>query len=475
MLKEARPKMVKLLGILPYIYLTEPVQLGEITFLGVPDWQGGGHVHLAESDQQSISELSACFPTQRGLGTDKGAMKAFTYFLVENNSKQHEEIFRKAQNAIALFRYSLLRPDTQALSDIESTYLYVFSLPPECSGDQPIYRGWANLNQEIWVTPQYERIYPPGWHVDMRFVHCSWFEDINQINDCIFHGAPDNKQSRVLLAIEWYNQSFQKYSIRNIAARLVDVATAFETLFQLPISDKKKEFTKRICRSLCLEGNSLMEQWAMDFYGHVRSETLHSGKPLFFSFKHPDAQLGHLSFLWSAQRIFRECLSSETGLPRHIPNDRLLEELTPNEVHITTLRKAGSFGKILEGGLLGEIEKLRQIYPAGKRKDIIWLGKELLRAYKAKFLANEEQSLPTLDLILSAEDSDKKLGLLYYQFAQEFRPLAHKYVTIFSGEINESESKKPTPITPENFEQFQLESVINHFAEFAGWALLMPA
>lgn len=305
-------------------------------------------------------------------------------------------------------------------------------------------------------------------------MHTSNLEDLEQIRHRFYiHNLPDETEADILLAMEWYNQSFQNYSIRDIAGRLVDVATAFETLFRLPQWDKKKEFKKRIRRCLGLECQPLIEQWATDFYGHVRSETLHSGKPLSLLFKHPDAQLGHLSFLWSAQRIFRECVAAETGLPRHIPNNILLDELTPNEVHLRQLRKAGSFENIKKDGLLPEIYKLRQIYPVGKREDIIWLGKELLRAYKEQFMPNEEQLLPTLDLILDAEDSGIELGLKYVKFAEEFKPIISRHIITAHSEEELSKLKKA--IKPAGGKQWQLESAIDHFAKFAWWALLLPA
>jgi len=68
-----------------------------------------------------------------------------------------------------------------------------------------------------------------------------------------------------------------------------------------------------------------------------------------------------------------------------------------NEVHLSKLKEAGSFQKILEDNLLGEVEKLRQIYPVGRREDIIWLGKEFLRGYKEQYKP-DEQSLPAMIL-----------------------------------------------------------------------------
>lgn len=468
--------MVKLVGILPYIYFfDEPVQLGPVSFIGVPDWQGRNYAPSARADRESLQELSACFPTSRGLSTDKGAIKVITYFLLVSAKNNEKETLNVAQKAITLLRYALLRPDNQALDNIESTYLYVFALPPSGSGDYRVYQCWPNLNQEIWISPKHERFPPPGWDVDSQLVHTSQLEDMQQIRECFYtQRIPDQTEAEVLLAMEWYLQSFQKYTIRNISGRLVDIATAFETLFQLPRFNKKKEFQKRIKQYLGLKNEPLVDEWASNFYGDVRSQTVHTGKPVYLSFRHPDAQLGHLGFLWSAQRIFRECVAAKTGLPRHIPNDRLMDELTPNEVHLSRLRKAGSFEKIQKGGLLREVEKLRPIYPAGNREDIIWLGKELLRSYKEQFLVSEEQSLPTLDLILGANANDRDLGLKYYQFSQEFRSVYFRYVSISRGEVSEEELRTLKPITRDNLEQIQLESAIYHFATYAGWALLMP-
>jgi len=465
--------MDKLLGILPYIYFFgEAVQLGEVTFIGIPASQGKNLVPTEASDRKYLQELSSCFPTSRGLSTDKGAVKAITYFLLNNTKNNDEGTLKAAQKAITLLRYALLRPDNQALDNIESTYLYTFALPPVGSDNYHTYRGWVNFNQEIWVSPKHQTFPPPGWDVDLQLVHTSQLEDLEQIRERFYiHSMPEQTEAQVLLALEWYNQSFQKYSIRNIAGHLVDIAIAFETLLQLPQHGKTAAFKRQIKEYLGLQNEPLIDDWAGSFYKNVRSATVHSGKPEALLFTHPEAERPHLSFLWSARRIFRECVSVKAGLSRNIPNHRLIDELTSNEVHLNKLRKAGSFENIRKWGLLPEIYKLRQIYPAGNRDDIIWLGKELLTAYKEKFMT-EEQSLPTLDLILDAEDSDKELGLKYVKFAEEFRPIYFSYIVIAHSEEELKKLKKP--IKRAGGEQWQLESAIYHFATFAWWALLLP-
>lgn len=452
--------MDKLLGITPYIYFfDEPVQLGEITFIGVPDWQGRNHAPAASADREFLQELSTCFPATRGLASDKGVIRAITYFLLVGDGKRNEEILKEARKAITLLRYALLRPDTQALSNIESSVLYAFELPPTGNADLRIYHGWVDFNQEVWVSPKNQKFPPPGWDVDFQLIHTSNLEDLEQIRDRFYsHSLPEQSEAEILLAMEWYNQSFQKYSIRNISGYLVDVATAFETLFKLPRHNKTREFIKCVKQHLSLQDEPLIEKWSEQFYSGVRSETLHTGKPKSLLFRHPDAELPHLGFLWFAQLIFRECVAALAGLPRHVANDRLIGYLIPNEVHLSVLRRAGSWENIRKGSLLEEVSKLRQVPPPGKREDIIWLGKGLLTAYKAQLVRNKEQSLPTLDMILDTKDTNKELALKYHRFYKEFSPL-------YFGK----------PVSRRNLEQLKLMNAVYHFANFATWALLVPS
>ena len=468
--------MDKLLGILPYVYFEEPVKLGNVTFLGLPDWQGRNHAPVADSDKRYLGELSTCFSTTRGLSTNKGAIKAMTYFLLNTETVKETQALQEARKAVSLLRYTMLSPNTQALDNVESTYTYAFALPPAGHSDYRLYQCWPNLSieQEIWISPKHQKFPLPSWYVDWQLIHTSQLEDVEEMNQRFYGQETVSEEDETILAIEWYNQSFLKYTLRSVAGRLVDVATAFETLFQLPKNGKTAEFRKRIREYLGAQEGSILDNWATDFYSKVRSETVHKGKPLSYLFRHPEAQIPHLSFLWSSQRIFRECISTRTRLPRHIDNHRLIEELIPNEIHLSKLKEAGSFRMILEDNLLGEVEKFRPIYPVGRREDIIWLGKELLTGYKEQYRPNQ-QSLPTLQLILDSHDTGSDLGLQYYRFLEEFRPIYPEgYIAIGWGEVSEELTRKLKPITRANMKQFQLESAIHGFARFAGWALLLP-
>lgn len=468
--------MQKLLGILPYIYFfEEPVHLGDVRFIGVPDWQGRQHAPEDSADRESLQELFTCFPAKRGIVFNTGAKRAMTYFLLAGRGRKDEEILKESRKAITLLRYALLRPNTQALDNVESTYLYAFALPPMGSTDYRLYQCWPNINieQEIWVSPENQKFPLPGWYVDFKLLHTSQLEDIEEIKQRFYRQGKLDWEDEAILAIDWYNQSFLRYSMSNIPRRLVDISIAFETLFQL--QKNNITFKEALTQTLEATQEPALEHWAGSFYGRIRSATTHSGKPASLLYQHSDAQTPHISFLWSAQRIFRECVSVRLGLPRHISNDRLVEELVPNEIHLRKLKEASSYCELLKRNLLEEVDKLKPIHPVGEREDIIWLGRVLLQAYKERFLSDNEQNLPTLDVILDSEDTGTRLGVLYTDFLKEFEPVYFRYIT-FLGEGDElrEESNKLKPVPMDNFEQIQLENAVYHFAAFASFALLFP-
>ena len=289
--------------------------------------------------------------------------------------------------------------------------------------------------------------------------HTSILEDLELINHQFYGKVLDeHTETDTILAMDWYNLSFSKYAFRGIAGQLVDIATAFETLFQLPRHNKTAEFKKKIRELLNVDEGSVLDDWAERFYQDARSETVHSGKPLSYLFRHPNAQAPHLGFLGSAQRIFRECVAVKAGLNRRISNDHLIEELTPNEVILKRLRALGSYEKIKNKGQL-ELWKLRQTYPVGERDDIVWLGKILLSE-----MANQTsiKNLPALSsaisLILSSDSDDETLWSKYVQLDSELNRI------LFRGNVEQAKKLSQCLTLAYN---------VSHFAGFAWYALQM--
>jgi hypothetical protein len=272
--------------------------------------------------------------------------------------------------------------------------------------------------------------------------------------------------------MDWYNQTYQEYPVRDERGKIVDMATAFEVLLDLPQENITGALRSGI--TALLGGSTELYNWATCFY-KARSEVVHRGKARTLLYKHPQAATEHIGLLWPAQRIFVWCVETMMGEKRGLHAEEIVDLFTPNEVYLKRLKRAGNFEKIKENGLLVEVGQLKPSYPVGKREDIVWLGKLLLRAYQEHYITNKAQSPKTLDLILSAEDTDRELGLKYNDFLKEFESIYFRYVSIWEGDMTKDKMKELKPVPTPSLEQMQLENAIYNFARFAGFALLLPA
>jgi hypothetical protein len=448
--------MEKLLGMLPYIYLFDgPIELGNVRFTGFPNLRGQDCAPANSNDREFLKELSERFHVSRGLASDKGVVRALTYFLLNIDRGNDEEILEEGRKAVTLLRYMMLDPESHALDDLETATVYCFELPPVGNDEYHIYRCWINFNREDWTT-LHRKFYPPGWNVNLRIIPCSNLVDLEHVSKQFYSDYLDDRlEADILLSMEWYNLSFARYSLHGIAGQLLDISVAFETLFRL--QEHKATLYDCINRTLGMPVGSPLEQWSRDFYGKVRSATSHFGKPATLIYRHPEAQEGHLSFLWSAQRIFRECVAIKAGLERKLTNDRLIEELTPNEVILKRLRNMGSYENIKKAGALWEVWKLRQIYPVGKRDDIVWVGKMLLGEMAKRLVPKDPETLSSvLVSILNTRDDDEMLGWKYYQLMEQLK-----------GILDQDDGAEVRHLVLD----FHSAYLVRHFAEFAGYAL----
>jgi len=287
------------------------------------------------------------------------------------------------------------------------------------------------------------------------------------------NGLTNPEKEDVLIAMDWYSQSFQKSPVRDEPGKIVDMATAFEVLLDLPQESISGAFRSIV--GTLLGRSPELRKWATDFYD-TRSKIVHKGRAKTLFYKHPEATQEHAHFLWTSQLLFRRCVEAMLKRQGEFHAREITDLLTSNEVHLRRLRKAGNFDAIRRKELLKEIEKLRAIPPAGKREDIIWLGKLLLQAYKERYVT-DGKTLPTLDLILNAKDDDKKISLYYYQFLKEFEPTYFRYTTESEGIDGKEPTRKFKRIVIKlddniDIERISLENDIYHFANYAGWALI---
>ncbi|MHC4183190.1 MAG: hypothetical protein ACYSR0_07565 [Planctomycetota bacterium] len=92
----------KYIGILPYIYLTKPVEIGNISFMPV-QLTNKEHWPKKEEDGRHLSNLLALF--RDGLNQQ---IPAATYFIVDTNDREINEVHISIKKAVTILRFCLL-------------------------------------------------------------------------------------------------------------------------------------------------------------------------------------------------------------------------------------------------------------------------------------------------------------------------------------------------------------------------------
>lgn len=466
----------RFIGIFPYLYFLEPLQVGKTTFTPA-SWGDPTHWPETEEDRHHLKNLLRLFAD--GLGRRIGGA---TYIMVDAEESKANDILSDIQNVLTLLRFSLLSPLPGKEFCFEQTYFYVFELPPIYENEAEektsyCYKCLINLQEEEYPYNGFV-FYPPVPDLRIEFVSLGDFDNLDLLLSNFYsntiNGLTISEKEDTLIAMDWYNQTFQKSPVRDERGKIVDMATAFEVLLDLPGEGISGAFRSTV--ETLLGRSPELHKWATAFYD-ARSKIVHKGRAKTLFYKHPEATEEHVHLVWTSQLIFRRCVEAMLKRQSGFDAREITDLLTPNEVHLRRLREAGNFEEIQSEGLLKEIGKLRAIPPAGKREDIIGLGKLLLQAYKERYLA-DKQALPTVALILNAKDDDKNLGLKYYRFLEEFKPIYFRYTTESGEEIEvDGERRKVQRISTNidinniDIQKMSLETAIYHFANYAGWAL----
>jgi len=230
---------MKYIGVLPYLYLDNPLKIGAIRF--IPLIANEKNTRRSAEDNRHLQNIIRLF--RDGLGEP---LIAATYFIVDIPSKSSvDSIINEIQTSIHLFRFSLVSSRYKNFS-FEQTFLYLFEIPPvyEHFSDNKSsysYRCFINLQNDLY-THNNMTIYPPVPDLRTSIIHKSHFYNLEQIQDNFFGrplGLTNLERERVPRAIDWYNQTFQRHPIIDERGKIIDMSVAFEVLLDFICSQRK--------------------------------------------------------------------------------------------------------------------------------------------------------------------------------------------------------------------------------------------
>ena len=312
---------------LPYLALSRQTRLQgfELT----PVFHGGG------VDQPGyLTSILGMFLDGNGQLVDHG-----TFFEAEINVGEEDRFAVEVDRLVAALAFLLFDPDHPATS-LNGNYLHVWMFEPRDTGfaattnlrtyfdadpvSQRIYCGVPNL------VPHYERIHDEGLSFQLLDPHHWPGEGQNSVLE------------RLLLSMFWYSLSFSGDVYYEDRVALVNLATAFEVLFDVGESNSK--------RRLILDGletlfglEPVLGTWLSQFYS-TRSEVVHEGKSPDLLFQYPGAGEPHRNLLTTGQRLYRAaveeymyCHACQVPMERP-PTARFREafllDMVPNEVRL---------------------------------------------------------------------------------------------------------------------------------------------
>ena len=293
----------------PFLKTSEPVQIGRYLFRCTTDVRG-----LPDDQAAAVSEIASMLFLRDDVRISRASYSIVPPLGSYRPAPVAEELARL--RAVVAYLYSaphptsgdvFLSPETISLAVVSPARVSVYLVRPE-HGTTPLsaevqsapddrgylrgYEGVYNLRDPMWLVPG-SRLYGPKPQMTLNIS-----QDLAA--DLGFPDAfnrPDGKlllkllcdpatpmSERIFTALDWYNSANEGGG--DPSQSLLNLAVAFETLLQLPSSEKTDRLVDAI--SLLLGRTERLGHWAAQFYS-ARSAVAHEGRVRDWRFYASDA------------------------------------------------------------------------------------------------------------------------------------------------------------------------------------------
>ncbi|MCJ7805832.1 HEPN domain-containing protein [Patescibacteria group bacterium] len=273
-----------------------------------------------------------------------------------------------------------------------------------------------------------------------------------------FHSLGEEK--RIIRALDWFNKSHRSDPEVDDFERLINMATAFESLFDSP--EEKILAALRTGIVALLGETKEMVDWINDFYDQ-RSKTVHGKEKPTTLYKGKKASVPHLAHVRFARKVFTRCVKAILTAREEVYTEDLHKELVSNEIRIKEIlvifKNKKQLKKLYESRVFDTLDSLNQRDVTGKVSDVVEIGKIFLPKIRS-FLVGEKKVdlVKQLDAIISYSGSDlPKLGVMYSEFHVGFTPL-------YFGDKTISMKKLPS---------LAMKGAIYNFSSYATWKLMI--
>lgn len=280
-------------AIFPYLKTGARVQLGRYVFRSTTDL-----VDLPADQRAAVEELStmlflrddllidrASYAITPGIGSlkpdptelDLGRVRTVVAYLYSSPHPTFGSVFFAPEN-VSLMVVQPANVTIHLVREIQgATHI---GPPPQAEPDKfSNLRGYEGVYNKspIWLTAG-SRIYGPKPQMTLNIAQdlaadLSYVSEPSEILLRLLVKKPTPFSERILTALDWYNSANEME--RESSQSLLHLAVAFETLLQLPASEKTDRLSDAI--SLLLGRTDRLKDWAVQFYAQ-RSAVAHAGR-----------------------------------------------------------------------------------------------------------------------------------------------------------------------------------------------------
>jgi hypothetical protein len=384
----------------------------------------------------------------------------YTYgYVTIHNSEEWLDLKKSLDKLSTILRYEALSEENSG-ADFSNFDYVVFEIRRQIlSHSFAFYEGFLNGKNSIAIH------YP-------RTKYCPNFElrpyvtSINPQNKIIthlisfdthFHSEDESK--RLLRALDWFNKSYRSDSEVDNLERYMNLAIAFEALFNSPEEAIRASLSTAI---IALLGETPeMVDWVKDFY-NKRSDIAHGKEDPDILYTGRGSSTPHLHHLWFARKVFIDCVKAIFNARETVYTRGLHQELISNERRIreilTILRRPGTISSLYATKVFDVIDSLTQKDTTGSRENVIEIGKLLLPKIRSRLRTSHRNDLlGKLNEIISYNGTDLgELAILYGDFHEGF---SSEY---FGGNV----------VTNNDIPFLALKGAIFNFTSYATWRLL---
>ncbi len=401
--------------------------------------------------------------------------KSFTYrnaanifqYTYGHTTIHNEEEWKNLKSSLdtlsTLLRYQELSDERSGANYSNFDYAVIEINRPMFREDRAFYRGV--LNGSIDLTLNYPNVKFCPNHELRPYVY--YTENNNQtVRHLMYfsklHTRSEAEKKRLIRAFEWFNKSYKSEPEIDDYERFINLAIAFETLFNSPEQGIQASLTTGI--TTLLGETDEMVHWIKEFYG-VRSGIVHGREQPSIAYKGKNSNEFHLNHIVFARKVFTKCIKAIFSAREQVYTEDLHKELISNERRIREilqgLNKYKTIEKMYEAGIFSNIESLSQRDATGKSSDVRGIAKQLLPYIRKTLEKNKDTNMVAL-LDYLVKDEEKDLGNLAVKYSDFHTGFSHYY---FGDKT----------LTADNLPQLVLKGAIYNLAGFAGWKLMHSA